>query len=479
MPCATASMRQPVLLDGEQHGRRRQIFVEHIVVDELLVPEALAGVGVERQQAIGEQIRTVAVAAPEIRLGRFGGHVEDAALLIEREAGPVRHGAGRLVPIRRPGMVAVFARVRDRVEDPTQLAVAHVVGADGPGAAGESADDVQILVDHARCVDDYAGRALAVGDLDGGAEMDRAVLSKGGDQLAGLCVQGIEVGPGAGEDALVVAARPVDDTALPFAGLTGSHAGGVEGPDWFAGGGVQGNDFAVGRCRIEHSVEDQGVGLKLADIAGVVGPGDFQLLDVGFVDLVEGRVVCGAFVAQVDRPVVVGCGLRRLLGVELDEHRDERGEKREGAQERNPVSASVGHSHVKNRRHLGGPGWAVGQPSKIVAQRGFGAKGGLVCGASACRPARQHRAAQPFSSGEDLCGFGPRASACGSVFLPRWFCSLPARAYVSVVGARLQAAQDENFERTLEELDSIGWIVYGRHPIHIDPSVLSVSGADG
>ena len=55
-----------VAADGEQVRRRGQVAVPEVVMHELIVPEALAGGGVEREQAVGEEVLADAVAAPEI-----------------------------------------------------------------------------------------------------------------------------------------------------------------------------------------------------------------------------------------------------------------------------------------------------------------------------------------------------------------------------------------------------------------------------
>ena len=64
-------------------------------MDDLIVPEPLARGGVERDERVGKEIRAVAIAAAEIGRRRLGRDIDDAALLIERRAGPVRRAAAR------------------------------------------------------------------------------------------------------------------------------------------------------------------------------------------------------------------------------------------------------------------------------------------------------------------------------------------------------------------------------------------------
>ena len=50
------------------------------------------------------------------------------------------------------------------------------------------------------------------------------------------------------------------------------------------------NTLLVGVVAVEDAVDDDRLGLQTAGFAGVVGPGDLQLLDVLAVDLLEAGV---------------------------------------------------------------------------------------------------------------------------------------------------------------------------------------------
>jgi hypothetical protein len=82
--------------------------------------------------------------------------------------------------------------------------------------------------------------------------------------------------------------------------------GGVELPDFLAGFGVYCEDFSVGGGGVEDAVYDEAVRLEFAFVAGVERPGLFEVFDVLFVDLGEGGVVRGGFVAEVVGPVGLG-----------------------------------------------------------------------------------------------------------------------------------------------------------------------------
>ena len=62
----------------------------------LEVPQELAGVGVDGEQRVGVEVVADAVAAVEVHHSGARGRVDDAALLVERHAGPVIGGAGGL-----------------------------------------------------------------------------------------------------------------------------------------------------------------------------------------------------------------------------------------------------------------------------------------------------------------------------------------------------------------------------------------------
>ena len=136
--------------------------------------------------------------------------------------------------------------------------------------------------------------------------MDFAVGSEGGYWLAGLGVEGVEVGSCSGEDACVWSFLPVGDSALAAADGALLVIGGVELPDFLAGFGVYREYFSIGGGGVEDSVDDEAVRLEFAFVAGVEGPGLFEVFDVLFVDLGEGGIVGRGLVAEVGGPVGLG-----------------------------------------------------------------------------------------------------------------------------------------------------------------------------
>ena len=123
----------PVVPDGDELRRRHVVQVPQVVMDRLKVPEPLARSRIEREQAVAEQIRSVAVGTVEVVRRRAGRQVHDAALFVDRHLAPVVRAAHVLVRILRPGLVAELTGSRHGVELPQPLAGDDVVGADVTG----------------------------------------------------------------------------------------------------------------------------------------------------------------------------------------------------------------------------------------------------------------------------------------------------------------------------------------------------------
>lgn len=169
--------------DGEQDRGARQVLVEEVVVNDLIVPEAFSGGRVEGDEGVGEEILAKAVGAVKIRFGGFRGHVDNSTGLVERLAGPRHRSGGGFIGVSRPGIVADFAWARNEVKNPAAGAGAHIKGADGAGTA-EAADDEQITVGDAGGVEPDAMGAFGLGceterDRAGGAEIRQGAAGRG------------------------------------------------------------------------------------------------------------------------------------------------------------------------------------------------------------------------------------------------------------------------------------------------------------
>ena len=145
--------RTALPLDVGEHRHLRGVVVQLVVRRELVVPLQLAGVGVERDDAVAVQVvaepraavpvgrRIAGAEEHEVRLGVVGAGVPDA-------------GAAGLPRLARPGLVARLAGTGNRVEAPDLLAGLRVerrdVAADRAVAAA-GADDHLVLDDRSGC----------------------------------------------------------------------------------------------------------------------------------------------------------------------------------------------------------------------------------------------------------------------------------------------------------------------------------------
>ena len=108
--CATALIFLPSTVMSSRIGRRGDVPVPDVVMDQLEVPDALAGARVEADQAIGEEIVAGAVAAVEIAGRRLDRDVDVAEFLVGAQRRPGAGVAGVLPGVVLPGLVAELAR---------------------------------------------------------------------------------------------------------------------------------------------------------------------------------------------------------------------------------------------------------------------------------------------------------------------------------------------------------------------------------
>src|SRR5204863_367502 len=85
-----------------------------------------------------------------------------------------------------------------------------------------------------------------------------------------------------------------------------------EAPELASGRSLDRHDFQRGRGGVNYAVDHERVALNLRGIgpglAGVISPREFEAADILRGNLLERRVVAGAFVAEVSRPVVIAGG---------------------------------------------------------------------------------------------------------------------------------------------------------------------------
>ena len=334
------------------------------MTDELLVPQALAGLGVEGDEAVGKEILADAVSAPEIKRRRARRAEDDAALFVEGEPGPDVRAADVGVGVRRPSLVADLAGQWDGVEAPDEFPAADVVGADVSGCsrgrtfAKAHAHDEEIAEEHAGRVGLQGEPTDVAAEI--GLEVDGAFPAEAWDALAGRGVERVEVAVVGVEDPAILAINPEDETAVHSGLGDALDRSRVEPPQLTARCGVQREGLEVGRGAVEHAVDDEGVALDLGAVvrvhtAGAVGPGHFQFGDVARRNLPECRVVGAGLVAEVGAPV----GIRSRQG---------NGGKQEGEEFHGQVA---NHEWTRIKTNHGSVAGPVLHSCDFVSIRGF------------------------------------------------------------------------------------------------------------
>src|ERR1700722_3792260 len=95
----------------------------------LKMPKTFAGLCVEREQGVREEVVAHPIGSIEIEDRGPGGNVDDAALFVQGHSGPVIGRTCCLPGIRGPGVVAEFIGMWDGVKSPTEGARAYIEGA--------------------------------------------------------------------------------------------------------------------------------------------------------------------------------------------------------------------------------------------------------------------------------------------------------------------------------------------------------------
>ncbi len=275
------------------------------MMDTLKMPDSLARLRVQGNQAIGEEIVAQAIGAVEIKCGGACWNIDNPALRVERHPRPIVGGTAGLPRVLGPSVVAKFTGMRDGVKRPAQFAGANVVRANVAGRRGESlwiaaTDNQQILVNNGWTgQDDGLGGGRLTAKIF--AKVDATVFCKRRNGFAGDGVQGVEEIHHGNEDALVFAIGPVGEAAI-WLRSTDSR---VEFPEQLSGRGIQGKYFLCRSDAVEYTLDNDGARLKAACFLRVKAPGDAEALDVGPINLRKSRIVIVLRGAAICRPILL------------------------------------------------------------------------------------------------------------------------------------------------------------------------------
>ena len=325
-----------------------------MVVQVLVVPRDLAGVGVERQGRVVVQVAVVGSADQE--LGRRGGDrradVDEVQVRVVARYHPGPHVLPLLERHPTPALVARLAGGRDRAAPPQLLAGPRVVGRDHAA--------VRPARRHAATARD----GLAVGH-DRSGRLGGRVLRVLEDlrlprQLAGHRVEREDVVVGARVDderavdrqVPVVLPEGVEDVVADVVG----HLPAVL-PAQVPGDRVDRLDDVGGVRHVHHAVVDQGRSL-LPSVGHGARPDHPQFADVVPVDLIERAVAPPVERPAPHQPVLRRRGLQHLVG-----HRNEPGGRlrvcdgRRGRERRAHRAQSGGDERDVHRENGEGASW--------------------------------------------------------------------------------------------------------------------------
>ena len=380
------------------HGHIRQdrdigeVVVPDGVVRRLEVPDPFAGVGVERDDAGAEQVVPGAEPAVEVDRRRVRRDVHDPAVEVGGERRPRRHIPGPPPGVVFPGVhPELLFGAGNHMELPLVLAGLRVVAQD---VAGDVLDAGLVVALRVRVADDH-GPVHHDGRRGTGDVADRrrkplvgvVVVAEVGEQVhdAGLRETGkvhrfpetLEVVAGEAVEGVEEERRAdhIDDQAAVHHGVphalavTGAHGffpparrGFAVGPDRFAGRRIHGDHRPpVADDGVEQSadVTRRGLGEETGLRPVVVAaphPGDFEVLEVPRVHLVERRGARAPGVAALVpplafrvAPVLGGRGRRERAGGQSEE------EERRGGGGEGPPGGRPDREQHRGDRHREGP----------------------------------------------------------------------------------------------------------------------------
>ena len=123
----TALIRRPSTVMSARIGRRRQVVVPQVVMNELVVPDAFAGLALDAHEGVRKQV--VAGTMPAVHVARRAGErqIGVAELFVDADERPEVRVPGVLPRVVLPRLDAELSGSRDHVEGPAQLPGADVV----------------------------------------------------------------------------------------------------------------------------------------------------------------------------------------------------------------------------------------------------------------------------------------------------------------------------------------------------------------
>ena len=321
-----------IVRDVAQDRGTGDVAVPQAVTYHLIVPFALAGIDVDRDDAFAEQAVADAVDANRVAGRHLDRQIGEAQLFVGAGLRP-HAGIARRFGLAglQPAFVAHLALARHGVENPFALAGARVIAADitldaallgRNAAAQEGRAHDHCVVGHQRGGVQPDGFFFQVHLLVVvGLQIDHAIDSEACHAVAGLGVQRDQAVTGSDiENALGFAVGPIGHA---MAGILPGRIAAARAfilavhPQHLAGGRVQAHHRAAGAGGDIHAaLDDQGRAFILVfgprpQIVGLEAPGDLQLAEILAVDLVQRRIAGVGRVGGIVAPFGIGGRLRQ------------------------------------------------------------------------------------------------------------------------------------------------------------------------
>ena len=283
-----------------EHERRAHVVFPDVVVHELIVPAHLAGLQLQRDDRVVEQVVARPQFAAPLRHRVPGFEVHEPEVRVHRRRRP--DGAAAVLPdvaVLRPGVVARFAGTRHDLEVP-EVGAGFRVEAERP-AAGE--------VIAAR--DDRHHHAVAVRRRGADAlRRDACLAGMPPHDLARLLADGNHGGITQPREQ-----QPLADSDAPAAAERRIR---LERPERFPRRRVERQDLSGGRRHEHAAVLDEQRRLRGLPLGQIRDPRAAEGLHVRGVDLRKGRVAGGRPVAARSGPLF--SGIRGLVSSRAKHH---------------------------------------------------------------------------------------------------------------------------------------------------------------
>ncbi len=167
------------------------------MMHKLVMPDPFAGTGIQCQDRVSVKVTADPVAAVVIVCGRTQRIISDPAFGIHGYFAPGIHAPNVFVGIFRPGVVPIFAWVRNGMECPGQLARDHIISPHIAGRrhiifAGRGSQQQQIFEYFTWCARLGAGdgQRIAAQAL---SEIDQAIVTEIQNGFSRECIDRLKV----------------------------------------------------------------------------------------------------------------------------------------------------------------------------------------------------------------------------------------------------------------------------------------------